>query len=98
MVPNRDRGVYRALSVYLICMGKCESSSQWSCHVDAEIRLLSVRSDQHPYVKKTRHLFKKESDAWGFSTFVSWYDAVRPDGNNVQDYCITVQVHLKALE
>ncbi|XP_037049048.1 ubiquitin carboxyl-terminal hydrolase 7-like isoform X1 [Bradysia coprophila] len=97
VMPYRDLGACRSLSVYLICDGRSDLS-QWSCHVDAEIRLLSVRPNQYPCERKTRHLFSKTADAWGFPAFLSWYDAVRPDGNYMRDDCITVQVYLKVLQ
>lgn len=97
VVPNRDLGAYRSLSVYLICNTGNVMTHRWSCHVDAEIRLLSMRPNQYSYVKKTRNLFTKEADAWSFPAFLSWYD-VRPDRDYMRDDCITVQVDLKVVE
>lgn len=73
-------------------------SSVWSCNVDVEFRLLSVKQDQYPFVRKIRHLFSNdESDAWGFSRFISWNDVLNPENNYVQNDCITVEVHVEAL-
>ncbi|KAG4071184.1 hypothetical protein HA402_001174 [Bradysia odoriphaga] len=97
VMQNRDLGACRLLSIYLICHGRSDSSP-WSCHVDAAMRLLSVQPNHYPCERKTRHFFTKAADTWGFPTFLSWYDAVRPDGNYMRGDCITVQVYLKVLE
>lgn len=46
----------RSLGFFLQCNGESESSS-WSCFANAELRLLSVRSDIEPFCRKIQHLF-----------------------------------------
>lgn len=91
-MPVNDLQANRTLGFFLYCHGK--DGSSWSCNVAAELRLLSLKKDQGPYVRKMRHLFCSDEYNWGFQNFISWNDVVNPDNNYLENDCIVLEVHI----
>lgn len=92
---GNDRSENRSLGFFLQCNGESDSSS-WSCKAMAELRLLSSKQDQDPFVRKINHLFYSKENDWGFSHFISWNEIVDPDKGYIQDDCVVLEVHVVA--
>ncbi|XP_071653481.1 speckle-type POZ protein-like [Temnothorax longispinosus] len=85
----------RSLGFYLQCDGESESTS-WSCYAVAELRLLSCKEGQKPFIRKTKHLFNIEKDSWGFPNFMTWEDVLDPDRGFIKDDSITLEARVEA--
>lgn len=95
MTMGNDRSENRSLGFFLQCNGESDSSS-WSCKAMAELRLLSFKLDQDPFVRKINHLFYSKENDWGFSHFISWNEIVDPEKGYIQDDCVVLEVHVVA--
>lgn len=85
----------RSMGFFLQCNAESESSS-WSCNAKAELRLLSFKADQEPFVRNIKHLFYSKENDWGFSHFMSWNEILDPERGFIQDDAITLEVHVVA--
>lgn len=98
VTTNSDRNQpneIRVLGFFLQCNGDSDSSS-WSCNASAELRLLSFKPDQEPFVRKINHLFYSKENDWGYSHFMSWNEILDPEKGYIQDDTITLEVHVTA--
>lgn len=85
----------RKMGFYLQCNAESESSS-WSCNAKAELKLLSHKPDQGPFVRHIKHLFYSEENDWGFQSFIEWNVVLDPERGYIKDDTIVVEVHLVA--
>lgn len=92
---DRNQTETRSMGFFLQCNAESESSS-WSCNAKAELRLLSYKSDQEPFVRQIKHLFYSKENDWGFSHFMSWNEILDPEKGYIQDDTITLEVHVLA--
>ncbi|CAH1982094.1 unnamed protein product [Acanthoscelides obtectus] len=91
----QDRTTQKSLGFFLQCNGESESSS-WSCYAVAELRLLSVRSEEEHFTRKIHHLFYSKENDWGFSHFMTWNDVLDPEKGFIKDDAITLEVQVVA--
>lgn len=92
---DRNQTETRSLGFFLQCNAESESSS-WSCNAKAELRLLSFKPDQEPFVRQIKHLFYSKENDWGFSNFMSWNEFLDPEKGYIQDDAIILEVHVTA--
>ncbi|XP_076047681.1 ubiquitin-specific protease 7 isoform X2 [Oratosquilla oratoria] len=92
---SQDRQPQRSLGFFLQCNGESESAS-WSCNAVAELRLLSVREGQEPFLRKIQHLFYSKENDWGFSHFMAWNEVLEPEKGYIKDDTITLEVWVSA--
>lgn len=91
-----DRGQdSRSMGFFLQCNADSESSS-WSCNAKAELKLLSFKPDQEPFVRQIKHLFYSKENDWGFSHFMNWNDILDPERGYIQNDTIKLEVHVIA--
>ncbi|KAK7111658.1 ubiquitin carboxyl-terminal hydrolase 7-like isoform X1 [Littorina saxatilis] len=90
---NTDR--QKSLGFFLQCNADSDSAS-WSCHANAELRILNARPDTEPFCRKIQHLFYCKENDWGFSHFLSWNELLDPEKGYVKDDKVTVEVHVVA--
>lgn len=92
---DRNQSETRSMGFFLQCNAESESSS-WSCNAKAELRLLSNKPEQEPFVRNIKHLFYSKENDWGFSHFMTWNDILDPEKGYIQDDTITLEVHVVA--
>lgn len=92
---DRNQAETRSMGFFLQCNADSESSS-WSCNAKAELRLLSFKPDQEPFVRQIKHLFYSKENDWGFSHFMSWGDFTDPEKGYVQEDAVVLEVHVIA--
>lgn len=85
----------RSMGFFLQCNAESESSS-WSCNAKAELKLLSFKPDQEPFVRQIKHLFYSKENDWGFSHFMNWHEILEPERGYIQDDKIVLEVHVVA--
>lgn len=90
---NADR--QKSLGFFLQCNGESDSTS-WSCHANAELRILNASPETEPFSRKIQHLFYCKENDWGFSHFISWNDLLDPEKGYVKDDRVTLEVHVVA--
>lgn len=94
--PNdRNQAETRSMGFFLQCNADSESSS-WSCNAKAELRLLSFKPDQEPFVRQIKHLFYSKENDWGFSHFMAWNDFTDPEKGYIQDDAVVLEVNVMA--
>lgn len=94
--PNdRNQAETRSMGFFLQCNADSESSS-WSCNAKAELRLLSFKPDQEPFVRQIKHLFYSKENDWGFSHFMAWNDFTDPEKGYIQDDAVVLEVYVIA--
>jgi ubiquitin carboxyl-terminal hydrolase 7 len=105
----QDRNT-KSVGYFLQCNGESESSA-WSCHANADLRLINQREGTK-FSRKIGHMFYSKENDWGFSHYMSWNDVqdpdkgyikVRQDEDNahvvhdgVQDDCVIFEVKVNA--
>lgn len=92
-IQNTDR--QKSLGFFLQCNADSDSAS-WSCHANAELRILNARPDTEPFCRKIQHLFYCKENDWGFSHFLSWNELLDPEKGYVRDDRVTLEVHVMA--
>ena len=65
------------MGYFLQCNGESESSA-WSCHANADLRLINQR-DGTKFSRKIGHMFYSKENDWGFSHYMTWNDVQDPD-------------------
>lgn len=85
----------RSMGFFLQCNADSDSSS-WSCNAKAELKLLSFKPDQEPFVRQIKHLFYSKENDWGFSHFMNWSEILDPERGFIQDDKIVLEVHVIA--
>lgn len=85
----------RSMGFFLQCNAESESSS-WSCNAKAELKLMSHKPDQEPFVRQIKHLFYSKENDWGFSHFMNWNEILDPERGYIQDDKIVLEVHVIA--
>ncbi|BET01842.1 ubiquitin carboxyl-terminal hydrolase [Nesidiocoris tenuis] len=93
--PSQDRQPTKCLGFFLQCNGESESTS-WSCHANAELRLLSQKEGGEPFCRKIQHLFYSKENDWGFSHFMSWSEVLDPEKGYIKDDTIVLEVQVSA--
>ncbi|XP_055332376.1 ubiquitin carboxyl-terminal hydrolase 7-like [Paramacrobiotus metropolitanus] len=92
-----DENTY--LGLYLQCCGPSgyPRSASWTCQVNAELRLMSWKTEITPFKKKLSMLFTKDSFSWGYS-YISMEKLLDPTKGyvNPSDFSLSLQVHVAA--
>ena len=72
----QDRNT-KSVGYFLQCNGESESSA-WSCHANADLRLINQREGTK-FSRKIGHMFYSKENDWGFSHYMTWNDVQDPD-------------------
>ena len=72
----QDRNT-KSVGYFLQCNGESESSA-WSCHANADLRLINHR-DGTKFSRKIGHMFYSKENDWGFSHYMTWNDVQDPE-------------------
>ena len=73
---TQDRNT-KSVGYFLQCNGESESSA-WSCHANADLRLINQRTGEK-FSRKIAHMFYSKENDWGFSHYMTWADVQDPD-------------------
>jgi len=90
---TQDRNT-KSVGYFLQCNGESESSA-WSCHANADLRLLNQREGTK-FSRKIGHLFYSKENDWGFSHYMGWNDVQDPDKGYIKDDCVIFEVKVNA--
>ena len=85
----------KSFGLFLRC-NECEKSIEWSCHVVAQFRLLSVTPEIETITRKIEHVFNSKKKAYGFSRFADWNDILDETKGYIEDDTVTVEVEIHA--
>ncbi|XP_055350025.1 uncharacterized protein LOC129596703 [Paramacrobiotus metropolitanus] len=90
--------MHGALGFYLLCTGYYARLDSWTCHVNAELRLLPWKTETEPITKPLSRLFDKKSLAWGYRKFISMEELLDPDNGyvNPSDFSLRLEIKVTA--
>jgi len=90
---TQDRNT-KSVGYFLQCNGESESSA-WSCHANADLRLINQRTGEK-FSRKIAHMFYSKENDWGFSHYMTWADVQDPDKGYIKDDCLIFEVKVNA--
>jgi len=90
---TQDRNT-KSVGYFLQSNGESESSA-WSCHANADLRLINQR-DGTKFSRKIGHLFYSKENDWGFSHYMGWNDVQDPEKGYIKDDCVIFEVKVNA--
>eukprot|EP00092_Neocalanus_flemingeri_P030841 GFUD01033495.1.p1 GENE.GFUD01033495.1~~GFUD01033495.1.p1 ORF type:complete len:1103 (+),score=278.33 GFUD01033495.1:268-3576(+) len=90
---TQDRNT-KSVGYFLQCNGESESSA-WSCHANADLRLINQREGTK-FSRKIGHMFYSKENDWGFSHYMGWNDVQDPEKGYIKDDCVIFEVKVNA--
>ncbi|CAD6201240.1 GSCOCG00000045001-RA-CDS [Cotesia congregata] len=83
------------LGFFLRCQG-LPLLKNWCCYAAAELRLLSNKPDQQPFLRRIYHIFNNVKKTWGFKEFLPWKQVLAPENGYTVNDSITAEIHVLA--
>jgi len=90
---TQDRNT-KSVGYFLQCNGESESSA-WSCHANADLRLINQREGTK-FSRKIGHMFYSKENDWGFSHYMGWNDVQDLEKGYIKDDCVIFEVKVNA--